>query len=160
MTDSTKLDTYLTQYCEQTRETENINIDVNLFKLISFQTGVPLIIVDLAMYLTGGINNKQIGELVVKALTLLYDRVPPVHIKDEPVSATPLYAKKPFLARVQQGLKEMVREKVPRVRKLIPPLKDVPDEIYDDSGNDSDYKISRLETESQIKLIFKELGEA
>jgi len=60
LTNSSRLDSYLTQYCEGTRDRENIYIDIALFKQISFEAGIPFIILDLVCYLTGGANNESI----------------------------------------------------------------------------------------------------
>lgn len=51
-----------------------------------------------------------------------------------------------------------MKERIPKVKRLVPPLKDVPDEIYEDSANDSDYKLSRIETETKVREIMKDLG--
>ena len=57
---------------------DNIYIDVQLFKRISFSGGVPSIIVDLLCYMTGGCKNQAITELCHKALKILYERVQPI----------------------------------------------------------------------------------
>jgi len=48
--------------------------------------------------------------------------------------------KQKFLLSIKTAMREMVKEKQPRIRKLIPPLNYVPDEVYEDEGYDSDMK--------------------
>ena len=47
------------------------------------------------------------------------------------------------------ALNTIVRSQVhpSRLSKLVPPLKDIPDEIFQDSGEDSDFKANKLEIE-------------
>jgi hypothetical protein len=40
---------------------------------------------------------------------------------------------------------------VHRMKKLIPPLKDVPDEVWADSGDDSDQRQNKRELEQNIR---------
>ena len=154
LTNSVRLDSYLTQYCEGTRDQENIYIDIALFKQVSFEAGIPFIILDLVCYLTGGTNNKQIQQICAKILSLLYERVPPVVVKEEPASAL-LKGKQKFLQSMKTVMREMIKEKQPRIRKLIPPLNSVPDEVYEDEGYDSDLKAQRYEVETQYLTTVK-----
>jgi len=47
---------------------------------------------------------------------------------------------------------------MPKVKRLVPPLKDVPDEVYADSGEDSDFNKSKIELENSLRLIQRDLG--
>ena len=50
-TQSTAVDNYLTEYCESTLKENNTYIDIELFRQIPFTKGVPLIVIDLLVYL-------------------------------------------------------------------------------------------------------------
>ena len=44
-------------------------------------------------------------------------------------------------------------------KKFIPPLKDIPDEIYaDSSGEDQEMRLKKLDLETSIRQIMAELG--
>lgn len=44
-----------------------------------------------------------------------------------------------------------MKDKIKTVRKVIPPLRDVPDEIQIDSGEDSDFKVTKIEAITKFK---------
>ena len=114
-----------------------------------------MIIVDLLCYLTGGCINKGMTEMCHKALSILYERVQPIILtkKDlensQNANSIRLFAKKQLTLKVSTALNTIVRSQVhpSRFSKLVPPLKDIPDEIFQDSGEDSDFKANKLEIE-------------
>ena len=90
-----------------------------------------------------------------KALSMLYERVQPIILtkKDlensQNANSIRLFAKKQFTLKVSTALNTIVRSQVhpSRLSKLVPTLKDIPDEIFQDSGEDSDFKANKLEIE-------------
>ena len=57
ISNNTKVDKFLTDYFEQTKGNEGVTLDLEMFKKIAFSSGMPLIIVDLMIYLFGGYNS-------------------------------------------------------------------------------------------------------
>ena len=57
ISNNTKVDKFLTDYFEQTKGNEGVILDLEMFKKIAFSSGMPLIIVDLMIYLFGGYNS-------------------------------------------------------------------------------------------------------
>jgi hypothetical protein len=54
---------------------------MQMFKKIAFSSGMPLIIVDLMIYLCGGYHSQSVTVNCHKAIKLLEDRIPPVKIQ-------------------------------------------------------------------------------
>ena len=51
---NSQIDQYLQHYFESTREKTNVYVDMALMPKICFYSGMPLIVVDLMIYLCGG----------------------------------------------------------------------------------------------------------
>ena len=96
-----------------------------------------MIIVDLLCYMTGGCLNNIVSEMCHKALGMLYERVQPKIFTKKDLENTQnsnsskLFAKKQLTLKLSVALNTIVRSQVhpSRLNKLVPPLKDVPDEI-------------------------------
>ena len=54
-----------------------------LFKKISFKVGMPAIILDFVLYITGGLLKPDLEELCQKAIRTFYERVPPKIVKND-----------------------------------------------------------------------------
>ena len=133
---------YLEKYFEDTKDIQNTYIDINLFKQVAFDSGMPLILVDLITYLCGGFHEqKKLAGQVAKAVHLLDERVPN---QKKPVKTTGNFLgrqeslllgdskKKNFLAEI---LKSSVNQ---NLKQMIPPLKTYPALVESDHSIDSD----------------------
>lgn len=120
------LDSFLTRYFEDTQKAIGWRIDFALFKRIAFHSGVPLLIVDLVSYLTG-----QTYE-VKKAMKLLKERV-------EPKRISRIEAQKKASAGLVGAFNKMLGQSVEKkLFKVIPPLKDFPEEIESEDSDASE----------------------
>ena len=130
-------------------------IDINLYKKIAFVAGMPSIVVDLMMYLSGGINPKQpyqtteTGEKVKKTIKLLEDRVKATSRRDSIKQNVKRGTLKPFeeekviMKDLEEGLLPYLSQKLMKlinrkVNKMIPPFKDMPDAVDSEYSYDSD----------------------
>lgn len=126
-----------------------------MFKKIAFTSGVPLIIVDLMIYLCGGYNNKLISDTCREATDLLIERVAPIKIHRARGSV--LENKIPGMVLGTKldnkpGLK-------PKKKKIIPPLKDLPEEEHSDSSTESTKNILKtVSLEKEISDLKRELN--
>ena len=64
LTENQKVDSWLTQYVEVIRKgTNSQTIDIETFKRIAWPAGMPYIVLDLIIYLTGGQSNATLEDL-------------------------------------------------------------------------------------------------
>ena len=159
VTDQKKqLDSWLTAYCEKTKDRTNLYLDMSLFKQVAFEGGVAAIVVDLISYITGGTYNKPLADLIHKAVALLYDRMAPKIMREEPLTSIP-FKKQSLSTKLGIALQDVVRDQKHKVKKLIPPFNHVPDEIYeDDEDNDLTKRMRKADIhdflETDMKLYF------
>lgn len=113
LTNNPKIDEFLGSYIEGTAQSLNAGLDINAFKSIAFPQGMPSIVVDLLSYIT--------GQDCAKVCKLLYQRVPPQIIQLKRFKAT--------TASMVQKVELVMTGRLKKigVRKLVPPLKDVPE---------------------------------
>ena len=156
----------MNQYLTHYSELDDASIRAPIFARISFDQGIPAIILDFVSYLTGAFESEQSTKLTVKAMKMLYERVQPI-VYREPLSSALASAfpaggdKSPYMKKegnlLHPDLK--VKAKLSRKNKIIPPFKDVPAEIYDDGpGLDQD-PLAQMDLEAQIRKIRAYLGE-
>ena len=161
VTDQKKqIDSWLTAYCEKTKDQTNLYMDVNLFKQVAFETGVAAIVVDLISYITGGTYQKPLADLIHKAFSLLYDRTAPKVIRDEPLTSIP-FMKQKLSDKLGIALQDTIRDRKTTVKQLIPPLNNIPDEIFeDDEENDLTKRMRKADAQhfldTDIKLYFQQ----
>jgi hypothetical protein len=113
LTNSPKIDEFLSSYIEGTAQSLNAGMDINVFKSIAFPQGMPSITVDLLSYLS--------GQDCAKVCKLLYQRVPPEIIQLKRFKSTTAS----MVQKVEFMMSKLLEKK--GVRKLVPPLKDVPE---------------------------------
>jgi hypothetical protein len=101
---------------------------MDLLKKIAFTSGMPLIVVDLLIYLTYGLTSKHGKKLCRTALDLLRERVPPVKVwaplKHSINKSPSIRINKTLLSGLMNSFETRLKTNVP---KDIPPLKDLPD---------------------------------
>jgi hypothetical protein len=75
-----EVDKFLTSYFEQTQQTEGVKIDMDMFKKIAFSSGMPLIVIDLMIYLCGSYKNVSVSKNCQRAIGMLEERAPPIYL--------------------------------------------------------------------------------
>jgi hypothetical protein len=91
LTSNVKVDTYLDHYCEVTLGSHKYAFDFDHFKRIAFPAGVPSIILDALLYLTGAYHNKTLETMCKDALKMLYERAKPQKVRQPRKVVVPPY---------------------------------------------------------------------
>jgi hypothetical protein len=129
-------DQHFTNYFEHTLSSQNVHLDLAQFKNISFSGGMPLIVVDLLCYLTGGHHgNEEVSAAITCAIKMLKERVAP-KTKNKKGLKYDKAARHPRKTTTLTSL--LIRPSAVSFATIVPPLKNYPEEIETDYSSDSD----------------------
>lgn len=132
---------------------------MEMFKKIAFSSGMPLIVIDLMIYLCGSYKNVAVSENCQRAIGLLEERTPPIYLSKGKSSMSNRCSQTSVLNSSMELVLEATSGPIVKLKRNIPPLKELPEEVMSDSSSESSRNmIEEMELEKQIVYLKVELN--